>query len=1048
MTGRVSTVLTRLRFLLASRAPARAAMPIARREAGRATRALCTAVALAGALAACDGSGDAPDAGIEPIAFAPGQGAVHGYVDASVGTAIPLPDAKVRLKRVSDNAMTPVVTTDVHGTFTSSNVPIGSYVICLSGTPGFNNVCTSASFVVSAGKIAYPPHAVFSPLRVVVHGRVKLADATDVRFENELFAKQVDTFVKALTPTGTLVSGPVRANGRGQYVLRQLPPGASYRIVVTSEATTVESTVALGTAPVKKDFTLPNRRPKVEEVNALQNGVGVRNVEAGSIVQVKVRASEPDSQALHYKWIAPRGGSCPTTDASVVNCTMPTVLGIQSIYVQVSDGIGQYEVGRVQVNVGPAISMFSGKVITDGAVVVPGAEVKVNGVGTTTNAGGAFILTVPDHHRYVLTIKKDGFQTISKVYLAEHIGTTYKLLKAEAKPLDPKVDNTILVKVPRTDTGGQNGYQDAVVKIKANSIIDGAGNKVTTTVTAFTSRFDHLFDKFDRMPGDNGARNSVGADVTLTSFGAIEVNLRGPAGEKYNLAPGMPADLEYPVHASQLASAPPTLPLWYYNEDSGRWEEDEIATLSGGVYRGKAKHFSAVNVDLQKQDATCLKIIVDETKFPTLPMWIRVTVPGFPVRDREIAKNEFVTAIVRLPPNVPGAKIEVLDENNVVIPNSARFFTTGDTVADGVNLDIKAPFNGCITPPSPPVVLSLDLPQNPNPYWLTRMSNPGSNDAQKAAYANAYYAAIQAEPTLAAWKTRNGFDLGDDADAYYFNAGDLEFGRSMHMKESADSIAYYVTNYKDADKALSNSGVIATVAMEFSRFPSAAAGAPKFTKFYVYDKDGNLVNRAELDNRGDKYVPGLCVVCHGGTLPADINAASPPGNTESRFIPFDLKSFEAHPSKPGFPALLPRPQQEEDFRKLNRGVHLFTGATDAQKALIDAWYAPAGVSAVGATQKDGIANIPFNWSSGSSADRNYYYDVIRPSCRACHTSRGPGLDFGDPASVQGTDFAVCGGYMPQSFVTWRNFWHSLSPHQPTRVEQYFGLPAGSCVGPQ
>jgi mono/diheme cytochrome c family protein len=269
----------------------------------------------------------------------------------------------------------------------------------------------------------------------------------------------------------------------------------------------------------------------------------------------------------------------------------------------------------------------------------------------------------------------------------------------------------------------------------------------------------------------------------------------------------------------------------------------------------------------------------------------------------------------------------------------------------------------------------------------------------------------------------------------------------MHMKINNDSIAYYVTNYKDADKALAGSGVIATVAMEFSKFPSVVAGAPKFTKFYVYDKDGNLVNRAELDNRGDKYVPGLCIVCHGGTLPADLNLASPKGNTDSRFIPFDLKSFEVSPLKPGFPALLPRAQQEESFRKLNAGVHLHTGATDAQKALIDAWY-ESGVSTVGETQNDTITNIPFNWATGTAADRSYYYDVIRPSCRACHTARGPGLDFGDPASVQGTDFAICSGYMPQSFVTWRNFWHSVSPHQPTKVEQYFGLAAGSCVGPQ
>jgi hypothetical protein len=295
--------------------------------------------------------------------------------------------------------------------------------------------------------------------------------------------------------------------------------------------------------------------------------------------------------------------------------------------------------------------------------------------------------------------------------------------------------------------------------------------------------------------------------------------------------------------------------------------------------------------------------------------------------------------------------------------------------------------------------------------------------------------------------------LGEDASAYYFNAGDLELGRGMHMNRRSDGgIAYYVTNFASADKAFQGApaDAIATVAMEYSKYPSVAVGAPKFTKFYVFNKAGSLVNKAELDDRGDKYVPGLCVVCHAGTLPPDLNAASPPGNTDSRFIPFDLKSFDASPLQPGYPAMLSRAAQEESFRKLNEGVYLHTGATDAQKALIEAWYEP-GVSSAGQTQQDGIANIPFNWSSSGAVDAQFYFDVISPSCRSCHASRGPGLDFGDPLSFQGSgaSFAVCnGGYMPQSFATWRNLWHSQAPHQPTRVEQYFGLAPGSCVGPQ
>src|SRR5213078_2931659 len=116
----------------------------------------------------------------------------------------------------------------------------------------------------------------------------------------------------------------------------------------------------------------------------------VRHVVAGSVVTVTARASDPDGNALHYRWLAPNGGTCPATDASTVDCTMSNTLGVQSIYVQVSDGAGQYAVGRVRVQVGPAISLFTGKVITDGNAVVPGAEIHVNSATTSTTAGGAF----------------------------------------------------------------------------------------------------------------------------------------------------------------------------------------------------------------------------------------------------------------------------------------------------------------------------------------------------------------------------------------------------------------------------------------------------------------------------------------------------------------------------------------------------------------------------------------------------------------------------------------------------------------------------------
>jgi len=425
---------------------------------------LRAAVILASCVLGCgpDRAVDSPDAGSPGVAeFAPGQGSVHGYIDANVGTVAPaafgLPDAAVQLRRVSDGLLTTSVTTDVHGGFIASKVPAGTYTICLAAAAGFSPSCSQSSFVVTTGKIAYPAHAVFSPLRFVVFGRVRLADGSDVRYENDEFGTEVNVRVRALLPDGTLVAGPVRANGRGEYVLGQVPAKAGLRIIAQSEAVSAQATISSDAAATRVDLVLANRRPVVTEINALQGGVGVRHVAAGSTVRVEVRASDPDGQALHYRWLAP-GGSCAAVDAPATDCTMPGALGTQSIYVQVSDGVGQYAVGRVRVAIGEAISLFSGKVVTDGGAAVPGAEIRLNGKITSSDARGGFALQISEGNRYVLTIKKDGFQLISKVFQTEQVGATYQLLRASTVVIDPTVDNTIVLRVPKSrSTGGQDG---------------------------------------------------------------------------------------------------------------------------------------------------------------------------------------------------------------------------------------------------------------------------------------------------------------------------------------------------------------------------------------------------------------------------------------------------------------------------------------------------------------------------------------------------------------------------------------------------------------
>src|SRR5271168_82310 len=122
---------------------------------------------------------------------------------------------------------------------------------------------------------------------------------------------------------------------------------------------------------------------------------------------------------------------------------------------------------------------------------------------------------------------------------------------------------------------------------------------------------------------------------------------------------------------------------------------------------------------------------------------------------------------------------------------------------------------------------------------------PGSDS-----YATAYYGAIDrasSKLTFDAWKTANGFttgtNVGADAEAIYFNNGDLGFGRWMGMKAKPNGdIAYFVSNYGSPDAAIASragsqtNGLLATVCMEYSADPANTNSNARFTKFYVFDE--------------------------------------------------------------------------------------------------------------------------------------------------------------------------------------------------------------------
>jgi hypothetical protein len=187
------------------------------------------------------------------------------------------------------------------------------------------------------------------------------------------------------------------------------------------------------------------------------------------------------------------------------------------------------------------------------------------------------------------------------------------------------------------------------------------------------------------------------------------------------------------------------------------------------------------------------------------------------------------------------------------------------------------------------VNLTVSIPPDAFRFLTHGKTDP---DYQGRGDAEAYYRTIDPlnrKDTLAKWVAENGFGQpgGVEAEAVYLSDFDLALGRHMYMRQDGDNIAYYVTNHDTVDDVWQTAAnPLATVAMEYSPGPD---GGEAFVKFYTFDQDGLRVIDVNLDGRGDRYQPSMCMTCHGGVPGFEMSdgSYSNGGNTGARFIPFD-----------------------------------------------------------------------------------------------------------------------------------------------------------------
>ncbi|MEO6712913.1 MAG: hypothetical protein ABIM89_05730 [Mycobacteriales bacterium] len=265
---------------------------------------------------------------------------------------------------------------------------------------------------------------------------------------------------------------------------------------------------------------------------------------------------------------------------------------------------------------------------------------------------------------------------------------------------------------------------------------------------------------------------------------------------------------------------------------------------------------------------------------------------------------------------------------------------------------------------------------------------------------------MQAPITLADWIRKNSFGTPSDVSATYVNKRDLNLVRRMVGTQTADRIAFYVCNSPGPDGStqteiddtiatgLGDDNRVACVAMEYSSVPGVNGDRP-FTQFYTFGPTGSLLLSINLDGRGEKYMPGSCIACHGGST---YNGRFPEQDPVSpyvgaRFLPFDTGNY-LFSSKSAYTEA----SQSESIYRLNALVVGTEGnpascTTDRSTCtpttrLIAGWYAAGHVL--------DKAYVPPQWQAAAAVQPDaddFYREVVGTSCRTCHVALGANFDW-------------------------------------------------------
>ena len=252
---------------------------------------------------------------------------------------------------------------------------------------------------------------------------------------------------------------------------------------------------------------------------------------------------------------------------------------------------------------------FIGQVVDIDNAPIQGVTIKIGTSTVQTDVNGVFIINGANVYQKFayITAKKVGFIDGSRAMVPTSGKNNVKIMLLPNAPLET-IQSGVVSEVSiysGTKVKFQGGFQDE----------NGTNYTGPVQVSMFhLTPTDENISKL--MPGMLYAQTSTNQEAVLETFGMLNVELRGSAGQKLNIKEGQTTEITMRIDDSQIATAPSSIPLWHFDEEKGYWKEDGVATKVGNKYVGEVSHFSWWNCDAFLSTVSLTVRILDSNGIP------------------------------------------------------------------------------------------------------------------------------------------------------------------------------------------------------------------------------------------------------------------------------------------------------------------------------------------------------------------------------------------------------------------------------------------------